>query len=305
MRSHHRRRIVSLAIAAMLAAPSATSAAPPARGEPSDITATARGRMLAREAAARFIGYGFRADAADLAVHEDARGNVLVAPAWLADTAATRVGTGGRLSATIDVGGSMAARPRSAVHRYGAGRAAAIALAAPPPPYWTTRERACFASIPVDSARFDSCYTIDQLIHDGSTSLNYYTLRHRGTAFESGSGLRSAWLSAERIAGTTAQSWIEWSPDQNYDENCHSVSVSVGFAGVGIGGSFEQCERWNITKSCNGCNVAFQNTWDCDCWFGLSAPPKSSLSRAVAYAVLVSVPSGSSPRWRLGIGLRA
>ena len=207
---------------------------------------------------------------------------------------------------TFEVGALI---PQSDEEPASSGRAPSEphAVQAAAAPYWTTREVACLDSFWVDSVRTDSCYKIEQLINDGSTTKNYYSLRHRATSYEYEEGLRSAWISGERIEGTTAQKWIEWNPDTNYNNNCQSISVSLSYLGVSTGGTYTQCEKWTHTKSCNQCNVYYRQTWDCDCWPWMSSNETAPdpLARTAAYIILVEVPSGYSPRWRLGIGVAA
>ena len=144
-------------------------------------------------------------------------------------------------------------------------------------------------------------------MNDGSGTRNYYALRHKGTAYEYEAGLRKAWLTAIRPGGSTTQTWVDWSPEQSYNDNCHSIPISVSYGGAGIGSSFVQCEKWHHDKTCNTCSPYFKSTWDCNCLFGLSNKEvyPNPISRAIAYAILVSVPQGQTPRWTLGIGLEA
>ena len=300
------RRAISflLGLTLLLSMPSLASAAKPPGSTRTDITAGARGQQLVDESADRFSSYGVPSASTDLRAIEFPGGHVVVGPAWLVAGVSVSP-TSGRI--TVIVGGlGTLSEPRASDPGIPSRRASSQ-LAAAGAPYWIQRESGCLASLPVDSAQLDSCYTISQLINDGSAAENFYALRHKGTAYEHGAGLRRAWISGVRPANTTAQSWIDWSPEQSYDENCHAVPVSVSYAGVGIGTSVQQCEKWYHDKSCNTCNVYFKNTWDCGCFWGIDAHETypSPIARAVAYAILVSVPSGYSPRWRLGVGLEA
>ena len=241
------RRAISslLALALLLSSPTEASAANPRTRV--DITPTARGHQLIAEAAQRFSSYGVPTDPADLQAIRFTGGHVVVAPAWLLAGVTVSPTTG---EVSVRVGG-FATPPES---KSGAARAVAgePGQAAPAAtPRWVTRETGCLSSLPVDSARLDSCYTISQLMNDGSGIKNYYALRHKGTAYEYGAGLRKAWLTAIRPGGSTTQSWVDWSPEQSYDDNCHSIPISVSYGGASVGSSFVQCEKWYHDKACN------------------------------------------------------
>jgi hypothetical protein len=285
----------------LLSLPTAASAAKPRTRI--DITATARGHQLIAEAAERFSSYGVPTDPADLQAITFTGGHVVVAPAWLLAGVTVSPTTG---EVSISVGGlGKPPESKAGATRTLAGESSQAAQAATPT--WVTRETGCLHSLPVDSARLDSCYTISQLVNDGSGTKNYYTLRQKGTAYEYEAGLRKAWLTAIRPGGSTTQTWVDWSPEQSYNDNCHSIPISVSYGGASIGSSFVQCEKWYHDKTCNTCSPYFKSTWDCNCLFGLSNKEihPNPVSRAIAYAILVSVPQGMTPRWTLGIGLEA
>jgi hypothetical protein len=296
------RRAISslLALALVLSVPGVASArGPEAR---LDITATPRGHQLAAEAAARFSAQGVPTDARDLRAIRFASGHVVIGPAWL--LAGVTISVAGEVS--VGVGG-LGMRPETKAGAAGARSGVPAPVASRAAPTWVTRETGCLHSLPVDSARLDSCYTISQLMSDGSGTKNYFALRQKGTAYEYEAGLRTAWLTAIRPGGSTAQTWVDWSPEQSYDDNCHSIPIGVSYGGASIGSSVVQCEKWHHDKTCNSCSPYFKSTWDCNCWFGLSNKEvhPSPISRAIAYAILVSVPQGQTPRWTLGIGLGA
>lgn len=297
------RRAISsfLAVSLLLSSPTVASAARPETRI--DITATARGHQLTAETAERFSSYGVPTDPADLHAIAFAGGHVVVGPAWLLAGVKVSPITG---DVAVRVGG-LFTPPESSARgaRALAGESRQAAGAATPT--WVTRETGCLNSLPVHSARLDSCYTISQLMNDGSGTKNYYALRHRGTAYEYEAGLRKAWLTAIRPGGSTLQAWVDWSPEQSYNDNCHSIPISVSYEGASIGSSFVQCEKWHHDKSCNSCSPYFKSTWECNCLFGLSNKEvyPDPISRAIAYAILISVPQGKTPRWTLGIGLEA
>jgi len=125
----------------------------------------------------------------------------------------------------------------------------------------------------------------------------------KGTAFEYGSGLHSTWISGERTPNTASQTWVDWAPEQGHDGSCSTVNVGVSYI-VSLSYSVTGCEKWIFDKNCNTCSPWIKNTWDCNCWFGLSAK-NGTVSRAVAYQMLVSTAQTSTPRFRLGLGMAA
>jgi hypothetical protein len=160
------------------------------------------------------------------------------------------------------------------------------------------------SSLYVDSARLDSCYYIFQLINDGSTTTNYWTLRQKGTAFEYESGLHWARVTGERAPNTPAQTWRDWAPEQGHDgSTCTTVNVGVSYI-ASLGYSVTGCDKWIFDKTCNTCSPWIQSKWDCNCLFGLSAK-EGVVSRAIAYQMLVSTSQSATPRFRVGLGLGA
>lgn len=302
--SHGLGRTLALLFTAglVLGTPQATwSAGPhPSRG-PVEITSTELGVEMATEAAGRFTSYGVPTDPVDLDVLEYGDGSIIIAPASLAPTLVGEVSPEGELAASVEVGADLGrdGRPRSATKSEPSQLQGTSAAA-----YWSLREHACFASLAVDSARLDSCYSIYQLINDGSATKSYWTLRQLGTAFEYGGGLRSAWISGKRTPGTARQTWVDWGPEQGHNGSCSSVSIGVSRI-VSLSYSVVACETWSIDKSCNTCSPAFTNTWDCSCWWGLETKGGDPITRAVAYQMLVSMSNSATPRFRLGIGLAA
>ena len=293
--------VLTTAVFALATPHAAWSADPEPSAGPMDITSTARGATLTVEAAERFASYGVPTDPADLSVLEYGDGRIVVVPASLVPGLDGEVRPDGEMLSSVDVGNSLTSRRQS-----GAGTPAERSRLEPAATgaYWSLREHACLASLDVDSARFDSCYSIYKLINDGSSSRSYWTLRQWGTAFEYEGGLRSAWISGTRTPGTTRQTWVDWGPEQGHTGACSSVNVGVSRI-VSLSYSVQACETWSIDKSCNSCSPTFRTTWDCSCWFGLETKGGSPITRAVAYQMLVSMSNSATPRFRLGIGLAA
>ena len=297
---------LSLGMLLSIALPTATVAAEPAASpDPDDITSTRRGRALAAETAARFTSaYGVPTNASDLTVLEFPDGSFIIAPELLAG-GLDALSTDGVSSATVEVGATLASEtaPKTAPMASTRQEEATAGIQAAAAATWSLKEQACLTSLYVDSARLDSCYYIYQLINDGSTTKNFWALRQKGTAFEYGSGLHSAWVSGERTQSTTSQTWVDWGPEQGHDGSCSSVNVGVSYV-ASLSYTVTGCEKWIIDKTCNSCSPWMKATWDCNCWFGLDAK-EGVVSRAIAYQILVSSSQSATPRFRVGYGMAA
>lgn len=290
------RIAVALAMLLAMALPGVTAAAKPTPSAAlSDITTTARGRALAAESANRFTTlHGVPTTAAELKVLQYSDGSIIVAPTILTSVLSGQLSADGSPSATVEVGGSVSSTTQTPSSRTVTTQASAT---------WVTREQGCLSSVYVDSARLDSCYYIYQLTNDGSTTKNYWALRQKGTAFEYGAGLHSAWVSGERTPNTTAQTWVDWGPEQGHDGSCSSINVGVSYI-ASLNYSITACEKWIVDKSCNTCSPWMKATWDCNCFWGLDAK-NGTVSRAIAYQMLVSTSQSATPRFRVGLGLSA
>lgn len=287
-----------------LGIPHATMAAKPvASGDLVDITSTSRGQGLAVEAAERYATYEVPTDSDDLTVLELPDGTIVIGPDTLIGTLNTQ-SADGVSSSTFEVGGALSAdRKTGSTPKGGAREETSANVQAAASAYWSLKEEGCLSSLYVDSARLDSCYYIYQLINDGSSTKNYWTLRQKATAFEYGSGLHSAWVSGERTPNTASQAWVDWGPDQGRDGSCSTVSVGVSYI-VSLSYSVTGCEKWIIDKTCNTCSTWMKATWDCNCWWGLDAKG-GTVSRAIAYQMLVSTSQTSTPQFRVGYGMKA
>ena len=292
-----RTRPIPIATALVLllgaSTPGLAAAAKPAPSTPSDITSSVRGQELAAETAERFKSYGVPTDASDLEVLQNSNGSIVVAPELLISLSSHATSDGAIV--TADVGSQVTSTQVSTESSQQVQAAAAA--------YWTLRESGCLSSLYVDSARLDSCYYIYQLINDGSTTRNYWALRQKGTAFEYGGGLHWARVTGERTPNTAAQTWVDWAPEQEHTGSCSTVNVGVSYI-VSLGYSVTACEHWIFDKSCNGCAPWISNKWDCNCLFGLDAK-NGTVSRAIAYQMIVSTTQTATPRFRLGLSMGA
>jgi hypothetical protein len=294
-----RTRAAAVIAILLISLPGTTSASSPA-GSARDITQTARGQQLTAEAAARYTSDGVPTSAADLVVLELADGQPLVAPAALAKDIAISVGTGAaERSASATVGqqltrrGSLdGGRGTTAPNQTVAPGAAAAA------PYWTIRESRCF-SLYVDSARFDNCYRILQLINDGVSSKDYWSLKQWGTAFEDGDGLSSLWLYGSRNGGSV-QTWEDFGPPGNEKQNCTQRWVGIDII-LTYGQNYEVCETWTLTKSASNASPWIRNQWNCAGWFCSVFRD----TRQIAVIMEVSLVPGAVPRFTIGYGMGA
>ena len=276
--------VLTIVLALALATPLMASAA----GHRRDITHTPRGHQLARESAARFTDQGVPTDPSDLAVIELPDGGVTVLPAHLASSlvvSSQTVDGAQRFSATVDVGGTLTS-------------AAAATSQAAAAPYPLVRESNCFSSMFVRTARFDVCYQISQVINDADGTKDYWAIEQWGTAFESASGLRSAYVSGQRRTGTNTQTWVRWAPVNSITQNCASLFIGVSYP-VTVGGTYEVCEKWTLTKSAGGTSPYLKTEWGCNF-------PFCSLSRddrAVSYTMMTSLGQGKAPQYTLSYGM--
>ncbi len=286
-----------------LGIPQTTLAAKPvASRDLADITSTPRGQRLAAEAADRYTSYEVPTKAAELTVLESLDGTIVIGPQILIGTLTTQSadGTG---SSTFEVGKGLSPDKKGGTTPSATSEETSSTVQAAASAYWSQKEQGCLTSLYVDSARLDSCYYIFQLINDGSSTKNYWTLRQKGTAFEYGSGLQSAWVSGERTPNTTSQTWVDWGPEQGHDGSCSTMNLGVSWI-VSLSYSVTGCEKWIIDKTCNSCSTWIKATWDCNCWWGLDAKGGTA-SRAIAYQMLVSTSQTSTPRFKLGYGMKA
>lgn len=275
-----RRRVallVSLMIAAAVVAPAVASAAPtPAPGGLSDITGTARGLELAREAAEHRVLLG--APSQPLRVLRDEAG-YLVVPSDTDLAQVPMTDESGRELVTYAPIVTAPVPDGSALARNSALTSS-----------WTQVGSNCYARISDTWSWMDHCTRIYQLSNDGDGSKDYFALQHWATA-AANSPWRLWWgkiASSPIVTGSYgAQSWVDWSPRSDYSGNCRPYGLSVSALGFGLGFSTEQCESYHLTKDNPAVNYSLQGTW----YVG------PNTNRELAYEIAVSVAQGKTVAW--------
>ena len=284
-----------ISVILLLSGPAIGQARLPASMPGTDISGSERGRTMAVEAAARYQRAGIDRSSRGLRVLDLGEAGILIAPADALSVVTSLSGLKRdhpAVSGSFTVGHHMAAPEAVAIAAEGDIRLAAAA-------YWSRREGDCFSRRWVDSAWIDVCYEVSKLINDNDVGRDFFTLENWAYIGETQFGLRHAFINSVRPAGTPWQRWYRASPGSDSTGFCRDVSVSVSVLSAAIGGTFEACEGWDMTKSANGANVSFKNQWQCNCSFMIGG------NRQVAYTITVTVPQGSSPIWSLGWGMAA
>lgn len=276
-----------LVIAAIV--PSAAGASPGA--EPVEVTATTTGRALAATVAARHSSLGVRTTAADLRVWEIGA-EYIIGPR-LPDNLKTKVsmsaGGATRIEMSYDVG-----VPRA----LGAPKKVSGVLAADPS--WRWLDQACFSRMGSELHGFlDSCFALHRLVNE-SNPRDYYKLEQYGTL---GAGLFTkmydGWVSAAKaMPGSSAMSWVDWSPRANVVGACQQLNLQVQALGVNFTSPAFFCENNIPTKY--AAPGSFRMTWSCGCILPWGQPYPNT--RELKYLQAVSVANGGSVRWTLSAG---
>jgi hypothetical protein len=237
-----------------------------------DITATAKGQKLIKEAKARYEKRGHRTG--ELRAVKDATG-ILIAPI---DTAFTTY------TATLEDGPEVQAlAPLTAEDRAQAIEESA-ALASPS---WSVTGNNCFTRISDTWAILDHCYYKFRLANDGNSSYDWYALRRYGTARNNSPWvLDQVRLRAYRSGGSS-QTWADWSPRSNWSGgSCSTTSIGISSPIGGISQSFERCpDQVTFSKSANGTQPDYTQTW-----FGLGTRD----NREVEFEIAVRVKQGGT-----------
>ena len=273
--------VLSLLVSGVVLSSSAASAVTPDRRPAlpkgsTDITDTAKGQKLIREAQARYAERGHKAG--ELRAVKDATG-ILIAPVD------TRFDT---YPATLDDGTTVAAlAPLTADDPAWVQKEAAAEVAALAAPTWTFVKNHCFSQISDTWSVLDHCYYKFKLANDGSSSYDWYALQRYGTAHRN-----SPWvLDLARIrayrSGGSSQAWADWNPRVDwYGGSCSTTSIGISTPVGGISKSFERCpDQVTFSKSANGSQPDYTQTW-----FGLGTRG----NREVSFEIAVRVAQGGT-----------
>lgn len=237
-----------------------------------DISDTAKGQKLIKEAKARFEKLGHTSG--ELRAVKDATG-IVIAPI---DTAFTTY------TATLEDGTDVSAiAPLTADDPVSDSQELA-ALAAPS---WKFLSNSCYSKVDSPWAVLDHCYYKYKLANDGNGTYDWYALHRFGTAHNN-----SPWvLDLARIrayrGGGSAQSWADWTPRSNWSGgSCSTTSISISTPIAGLSQSFERCpEQVTFTKSASGTSPDYTQTW-----FGLGTRG----NREVDFEIAIRVGQGGS-----------
>lgn len=268
---------LSLMIAGSVVAPATTLAgSSSAPSDLSDITSSAIGQELAREAAAHRVRLG--APSQPLRVLRDQAG-YLVVPI---DTEVVPV------SGTDDSGRDIVMY--APVVKASASDAVELAPDGALSSSWTQVYTNCYGRISDSWSWMDHCTKIFKLSNDGDGSKDYYALQHYATA--SGNWPWHLWWgkisSSPIVSGNYgAQTWVDWSPKSDYSGNCRTIGLSVTALGFGLGFTTEQCESYHFTKDNPAVNYSLKGSW----YVG------PDTNRELAYEIAVKVNQGKSVAW--------
>jgi hypothetical protein len=270
--------VLSLLVSGVVLSSSAASAGAPDRRPAlpkgaTDVTDTAKGQKLIREAKTRYADRGHKAG--ELRAVKDATG-ILIAPLDTTfDTYTATLEDGSQVEALAP----MTAPDPAWVHE----EAAAAEVAALAAPTWTFVKNRCFTQITDTWSVLDHCYYKYRLANDGSTSYDWYALQRYGTAHRN-----SPWvLDLARIrayrSGGSSQSWADWNPRVDwYGGNCSTTTIGISTPVGGISKSFERCpDRVTFSKSANGTQPDYTQTW-----FGLGTRGNRELNFEIAVRVI-------------------
>jgi hypothetical protein len=234
----------------------------------SDISDTAKGQKLIKEAKARYEKRDHKTG--ELRAVKDATG-ILIVPI---DTTFTTY------TATLEDGTEVSAlAPLTADDPTPASQE----LAAVAAPSWSVIGNNCFRQISDTWAVLDHCYYKYKLANDGNSSYDWYALRRFGTARNNSPWvLDEAKIRAYRSGGSS-QAWADWAPRSNWSGgSCSTASLSISSPVGGLSASFERCpERVSFSKSANGSQPDYTQTW-----FGLGTRDNRELEFEIAVRVV-------------------
>ena len=279
--------VLSLLVSGVVLSSSAASAGAPDRRPAlpmgaTDITQTAKGQKLVREAKARYAERGHKAG--ELRAVKDATGLVIAPVDTTFDTYTATLEDGSQVEALAP----LTADDPAWVHEESAV-AETSALAAPA---WKFVSNNCFTFLDSPWAVLDHCYYKYKLANDGSSSYDWYALHRYGTASRN-----SPWvLDLARIrayrSGGSSQKWADWTPRSNWSGGgCSTTSIGISTPIGGISRSFERCpEEVTFTKSTSGTQPDYTQTW-----FGLGTRG----NREVNFEIAVRVAQGGSANFAM------
>ena len=285
LRMAHAAVALSLLIAGTVPAPGVAIGRDTAPDVPigaSDITDTANGKRLIKEAKERFERQGHKAG--ELRAVRDGSG-VLIVPRKSRLVVYDRTVKNGKVLPMLAP--LTAEDPASITERSGATELAEAAG-----PTWSFVGNHCFTQISDTWATLDHCYYKYKLANDGSGTYDWYALNRFGTASNNSPWvLDEAKIRAYRYSGSS-QTWADWTPRSNWSAgSCSTVNIGISTPVGGLSKSFERCpEKVTFTKSANGSQPDYTQTW-----FGR----RTRGNRELNFEIAVRVKQGGTATWTL------
>ena len=147
----------------------------------------------------------------------------------------------------------------------------------------------CFSRISDTWSYLDHCYQMWKESNDGSSTRDWFALRHFGTAFPNSPWVvNSAFLSSSPTSSSSAQNWWEYSPLNGHTGSCTTETIGITSPVGGISHSLQVCEEWDIAKGNPTVSFALG-------WYG----PGTRSSRGLDYEISIYVAQGGWPQWSL------
>jgi len=277
-------------VAGTLAAPTAVArdGAPRLPGGARDITETANGQRLIREARARYAARGF--EARELRVVRDETGVLIVPRDTRFDTYGTTLEDGREVEALAPITQDDPAW----VTASSSEEAQVTALASPT---WKFVSNNCYTKVDSPWAVLDHCYYKYKLANDGSSTYDWYALNRFGTASSNSPWVVDlARIRAYRFSGSS-QKWADWSPRSDwYGGSCSTVSIGISTPVGGISQSFQRCpDQVTFKKSSSTSQPDYTQTW-----FGMGTRG----NREVNFEIAVRVAQGGTATFSIPAEIR-
>lgn len=266
------------------ALPASTRAGgPEPSGSPgvADITATARGRALAQQAAGRYGDLAASIGASGLVVLLDSTG-ITIGPRTATYATVTTRGRNG--ASQVEAVPQTVGRPASLASLTSLTVSAAATAAAP---FWSFVANACFTRISDGFSWIDHCYAMYRLANDGDAGRDWFALNHFATM-----RANPPWVMYAALIGSAPiggpQAWADWAPRSDMSGNCSPIIVAITTPAGGIPDATTQCEVWTLAKSATA--GQFSVKWD---------SRGQRAARELSMEISVSMPQGGWAQWLL------
>jgi hypothetical protein len=259
---------------------------------PAEITNTATGVRLAKEAAERQSSRR-PVHADDLRVWRLGPGDYLIGDEWPQHFKSDQVTDASGMT-TVSMSYDVGSRLSVATSRFATDGGSVHAA-------WSFISGACFTRLQNAFGWLDSCYQLHKLTNEGDAR-DFYKLEQYGSEGAKILGkIYAGSLGAVKAAYSSPMSWIDWSPRSTLTGSCQTVPLSVSALGVTFSASGLMCERWNMFKYADAGH--YKQEWSCGCapTFGQPYPNV----REIDYLQVISVLNGKSAIWTLSASYQA